>query len=115
MMSAITMQMTVYGLGFLDVTGYLEERVDSLVFAEGPENFNRFDVNNGMVAITCNRGHRWVIPAKVLQTFHPNKRTEEVLKENFPEIQQGCYVPFSNDGGSWMKKVWPWIFGEPTP
>ena len=66
-----------------------------------------WDCNNGIMVVHDEEGRPWI------------KRQSNVLfaqfqsiRTNFPELWRGCFVPHSNDGGYFVRKVVDEILAE---
>jgi len=100
-----TLQQDLLELGFLDVTGTTEQcggREMNIGIAP-PDQRLRRDTNNGTRVVVDDHGHSWVQPCQA-------DSDREKLTTMFDQLKYGAYVPNSNDGGKFLRSVWPWLF-----
>ncbi len=99
---------TLINLGFVCALGTTEHiggsARESIVKAGTPSTC---DYNNGTNVVYDEEGRPWVM--------HGSKMTDAILHElrTYP-LQRGAYVPHSNDGGYFMRKVLPTLFPSRT-
>lgn len=89
-------------LGFLDVTGFEEGNFRYRIPIVNPTRRLTANYNNGTTLVVDNDGHSWIIPSKILKGGSIS---------SLP-MAADAYVPFSNDGGKFLKSVWPWAYPE---
>ena len=103
-MSESTPQEKLAAAGFIDVTGRMESRIKRIPLAP-PGQRNRWHSNKGVFCFIDGNGHSWIAPAKAF--FGKMPGSSDFLADY---SNDDCYVPFSNDGGHFVREVWYWIY-----
>lgn len=92
-------------LGFINVTGWIEKvgGNEFRVAVVSEDKRSAWNFNNGMLAVVDDNGHTWVIP----HNLAPDGFFDLMLKRKLRLKAKVGYVPFSNDGGTFSRTVWP--------